>query len=314
MLKVGRYQPQKIQSSHLKSTEERKVVTDAIRDILNKLSIYQLNGSGWSFKEVLYLEIHTYQFNPIKGNSYIPLPDWIMRKKAIISIRNKDNKCFIWSILRYLYPRQKYGGNLSDLRPYENELKIPKDFKFPVKVVDITKFENANPELPGINVFSVNDKNVIYPLRMASRDPNKTIDLFLYEENGKWHYSLIKHFSRLIRSQKTDNTKSTFFCKRCFNHFTKEEKLQNHINYCNNNEVAVAKMPIEGKDDILKFKNIHKQFPLPFVAYADFECFTKPMSSCSPNPEESYNYNYQKHEPSGFCIYFQGIEIGRAHV
>ena len=35
--------------------------------------------------------------------------------------------------------------------------------------------------------------------------------------------------------------------------------------------------------------------------------FTKPMSSCSPNPEDSYNYNYQKHEPSGFCLYFKGI-------
>ena len=31
------------------------------------------------------------------------------------------------------------------------------------------------------------------------------------------------------------------------------------------------------------------------------------MSSCSPNPKESYNYNYQKHEPSGFCFYVKGI-------
>ena len=32
----------------------------------------------------------------MKGSSYIPLPDWIMRKKAIVSIRNKDEKCFLW--------------------------------------------------------------------------------------------------------------------------------------------------------------------------------------------------------------------------
>ena len=145
---------------NLKSTEERKVVTDAIRDILNKLSIYQLHGSGWYFKEVLYLEIHTYQFNPLKASSYIPLPDWIMRKKAITSIRNKDNKCFIWSVLRYLHPLPKYDSSLKDLRPYENELKIPKNFKFPVKVSDITKFENANPDIPGINVFSLNEKKM----------------------------------------------------------------------------------------------------------------------------------------------------------
>ena len=31
------------------------------------------------------------------------------------------------------------------------------------------------------------------------------------------------------------------------------------------------------------------------------------MSSCSPNPEDSFTYNYQKHEPSGFCFYIKGI-------
>ena len=44
------------------------------------------------------------------------------------------------------------------------------------------------------------------------------------------------------------------------------------------------------------------------MIYADFECFTKPMSSCCPNPENSYSYNYQKHEPSGFCLYIKGID------
>ena len=31
------------------------------------------------------------------------------------------------------------------------------------------------------------------------------------------------------------------------------------------------------------------------------------MSNCCPNPENSYSYNYQKHEPSGFCFYIKGI-------
>ena len=57
----------------------------------------------------------------------------------------------------------------------------------------------------------------------------------------------------------------------------------------------------------LYFKNYYKQLPVPFVVYADFECFTKPMHNCSPNPEDSYTYNYQKHEPSGFCLYIKGI-------
>ena len=62
-----------------------------------------------------------------------------------------------------------------------------------------------------------------------------------------------------------------------------------------------------GSNSMLRFKNYHKQLPIPFVVYADFECFTKPMNTCGPNPKDSYNYNYQKHEPSGFCIYIKGV-------
>ena len=292
---------------NLKSTDIKDLLRKIIRNITEKINIYQQNGSGWYFKEVIQLEIHTVKFRPMKGSSYIPLPDWIMRKKAIVSIRNKDSKCFLWSILRYLHPREKNDSRLKDLEQYENELKIPKGFKFPVKVGDITKFENANPKLPGINVFSVTTNKKFYPLRMALRDSQKSIDLFLYEENGKYHYSLIKNFSRLFRSQITSRTNEPLhICKRCFSGFTKDTLLQNHIFYCSSKDSVYVKMP-KKEDSILKYKNFERQFPLPFVAYADFECFTKPMSSCCPNPEDSYNYNYQKHEPSGFCIFIKGV-------
>ena len=42
----------------------------------------------------------------------------------------------------------------------------------------------------------------------------------------KSHYTLIKNFSRLIRSQITSRTDEAIqICKRCFSHFTKEELL-----------------------------------------------------------------------------------------
>ena len=58
-----------------------------------------------------------------------------------------------------------------------------KGINFPVKVKDITKFENNNPDLPGINVFSVNENNKIYPLRINKKDCQKSIDLFLYSDD-----------------------------------------------------------------------------------------------------------------------------------
>ena len=289
---------------NLKSTNIEKLLKKGFAKILKDIEDFNLGSSGWFFKEVIRLEVHTVEYNPTKGSSYIDLPEWIKNKKAIINIKNRDDKCFLWSILRYLYPKEKDAQYLKDLRKYEFSLNT-KGLTFPLKLEDIKKFEKLNPEIPGINVFS-NDNKTIYPLRMAERDCKNTIDLFLYEEDGDSHYSLIKNFHRLIKSQLTKSKDGKIFiCKRCFSHFTKEELLEKHIKYCSNNQTVAVKMP--KSNTFLHFKNYDRQLPIPFVVFADFECFTKPMNSCCPNPKDSYNYNYQKHEPSGFCFYAKGI-------
>ena len=277
--------------------------------IMAKIESFTKDGSEWYVKEVEQLEIHTTKHNPVKGSSYIDLPKWIKDKKAIINIKNRDDKCFLWCILRYLYPKEKDAEWIGDLKKYEKSLNT-KGITFPISKNDINKFENLNPDLPGINVFYLDEKDCIYPAReIKNKDCKNTIDLFLIEKDGKSHYTLIKNFHRLIRSQITGtNNGKLFICKRCLSHFTKEELLDKHIEYCLNNKTAVAKMPKE--NTFLHFKNYDRQLPVPFVVYADFECFTKPMSSCSPNPKDSYNYNYQLHEPSGFCFYAKGIVPG----
>ena len=290
---------------NLKSTNVKKLIKFFYTGVINHIELYTAKGSAWFFKEVDKLEIHTVEYNPTKGSSYIDLPKWIKDKGAIINLKNKDDRCFLWCILRYLHPRDRDKERIKDLEKYEFSLNT-KGINFPMALKDISKFEKLNPELPGINVFSVDDKKDIYPLREAKRDCKNSIDLFLYEEDGASHYSLINNFHRLIRSQKTkSHNGEIFICKRCFSHYTKDELLDNHIKYCSNNATAVVEMP--KPNTMLYFKNYHKKLPIPFVVYADFECFTKPMNTCSPNPKDSYNYNYQKHEPSGFCFYVKGI-------
>ena len=266
---------------NLKSRDVEKLIDKCVKKIIEDLEVYQKNGSGWYFNEVVQLEIHTVDFNPTEGSSYIPLPDWIKNKKAIVNIENKDEKCFLWCILRYLYSKERDEERISDLKKYEFSLNT-KGISFPMKLKHISKFEKLNPFLPGINVFSVNDNKTFYPLRMAEKDCLNTIDLFFYEEDGVSHYSLIKNFTRLVKTQKTSSKNGTIFiCKKCFTHYTKYELLQKHIEYCSNNETVSVKMP--PKNTMLGFKNYHKQLPIPFVVYADFECFTKPINTCSPN-------------------------------
>ena len=92
---------------------------------------------------MLSLEIHTVKYKPSKGSTFIPLTDFIMREKAVINLKNKDDrKCFIWSILRYLDEcKDKHSVEIRDLKQYENELNF-EGIDFPVKIKDIKQFEN----------------------------------------------------------------------------------------------------------------------------------------------------------------------------
>ena len=55
-----------------------------------------LRNSKFVFDRILHIAFH--RLNLTRGSSYIPLPDWLMKKKAIINPRNSDMECFKWAI------------------------------------------------------------------------------------------------------------------------------------------------------------------------------------------------------------------------
>ena len=50
------------------------------------------------------LDLHTVKYEPLGGSSYITLPKSLAAKKAIINLKNEDDKCFKWAITRALNP------------------------------------------------------------------------------------------------------------------------------------------------------------------------------------------------------------------
>ncbi|CAH3191490.1 unnamed protein product, partial [Porites evermanni] len=130
--------------TNLKSTDINKLIDKCLKKIKKDLETYEMNGSGWYFKFADQVELHTSEFNPSKGSLYIKLPDWISNKKAIVNIKNSDEKCFLWCVLRYLHPKEINDWRVSDLKKYEKEL-ITKGITFPMSLKDISKFERLNP-------------------------------------------------------------------------------------------------------------------------------------------------------------------------
>ena len=87
----------------------------------------------------------------------------------------------------------------------------------------------------------------------------------------------------------------------CLQGFPTEISRDKHFEHCKDNETVRIEMPEEGS--LLKFHGGRYQFKTPFAMYADFEAILEPIQTTSPDPEESYTKETNKHIPSGFCVY-----------
>ena len=76
----------------------------AMQEIYRRSQEFQAEGSGWALERVISVTVHTVYYQPIAGNSFIKLPEYVFNKKAVLNIQNNDDKCILWSILAHLHP------------------------------------------------------------------------------------------------------------------------------------------------------------------------------------------------------------------
>ena len=260
-------------------------------------------GSGWRLHSVINLELHTAEWVPLEGSSYIELPKELKNKNAITKMKNEDNKCFIWCVLRALNPKPTHPERLDKkLKEKENTLNM-EGIEYPVSLPNVNKFEEQN-ETISITVFGYNEKDKVNLLR-KSKHSNRSckIKLLLIEKEGVSHYCLINDISRLVSSQVTKHNGKCFICDNCLNPFPKEELLNKHKEYCDTNECIKINMPKKGS--VLKFKNYRNSEMAPFVIYADIESLLEQIQSCEPNQGGSYTEKYQKHKPISLSYYIK---------
>ena len=81
---------------------------DTFANLLQQIDEFQDQGSGWVLNSILRLDLDIVEYHPLQASSYIPLPDEIANKKAVVNIRNKkDNKCLLWSVIAGTYMKNK---------------------------------------------------------------------------------------------------------------------------------------------------------------------------------------------------------------
>ena len=79
---------------NLDGTDEKGLYDAMVERMIEKMATFQSMGSGWRLHSIIRLELHTVRYNHLRGESYIPLPEELANKKAIINMQNADNQCF----------------------------------------------------------------------------------------------------------------------------------------------------------------------------------------------------------------------------
>ena len=106
------------------------------------------NGSNFVFESVDLLSYHIHKTNLKRGKSYIKSPEWILNKRATINPKNKDNKCFQYSITVALNHQniENHPERISNIKPFIDKYNW-KDIDFPAGIKDWEKFEKNNKEI-----------------------------------------------------------------------------------------------------------------------------------------------------------------------
>jgi len=154
-------------------------------EILNRIADWLSEGSQWVIDEILdhYLNIVSYQ--PLRGNSYIPLPQELRNsKKGLINLQNDDNKCLLWCHVRHLNPEKVHPERIK-LNDKEFSKKLDySGITFPVQIKDVAKIELQNKI--NINIFGYESKR-LYPIRVSNEKYSEHLELLLIQKEDKNH-------------------------------------------------------------------------------------------------------------------------------
>ena len=296
-------------NTSVKNISNKQDIKNLIEELYDEIEIAigNLKGSFWVFGRYKKLTVRIgKQTNKVYAGSFIELSPEIKGSQGCVNIKNMDNKCLEYCLIRFTYQNQiksKNTSNPSIYNKYFKFIKVPENQVYPIDIEeDIPKYEVLNDVK--IIVYVIKNKQFLqfFKSDYISKD-KRTMNLLLIEENDNHHFCLINNISRLMNHLSKDKKHKTFICDNCNNYNTQKlEKLEEHQTICLKNEQTFVKLPIKNKDDIMKFKNHQNEFQHPFSCFVDFESTLEKIEEKKENIEY-----YQKHIPNSFGIKYDCI-------
>ena len=171
-------------------------IDDIIKGLLNSfINNYQTeetilrNENGFVFESVDLLSYHVHKTTLKRRKPYIKSPEWLINKRATINLKNKDNKCFQYSITVALNHQniENHSERISNIKTFIDQYNW-EGIDFPAGVKDWKKFERDNKTI-ALNILFIphNTKtiNLAYKPKYNRKRENQVVLLMITNgENG----------------------------------------------------------------------------------------------------------------------------------
>ena len=85
---------------YLDGTDEEELYITMTEKILQKMAkLEQATGSGWRLHSIIKLELHTVRYNPLREETWVPLPKELANKKRLLTRKMKIINVFCGAFL-----------------------------------------------------------------------------------------------------------------------------------------------------------------------------------------------------------------------
>ena len=206
-----------------------EIVSEMIEYMQQQIENPALRDSKFVFNRVIHMDIDFHRLNLTRGSSYIPLPDWLAKKKAVINPKNSDMECFKWAVIAAMRWEEidRDHQRITKLKRFEADFDWT-GIKFSASFGDIKRFESRNEIM--INILAFEDKKV-YICRKG-KEYDRVANLMLITDPNNKHYVVIKSLRRLLSRQNSKHKESQHFCINCLQGFREKKSRDEHLLYC----------------------------------------------------------------------------------
>ena len=188
-------------------------IDNVLAELNLKVQQFNKRGSGFELERIVRFVLVINTYRPLHGSTYLPTPDWLVRKHCIVNVNNEDQRCFLWSILAALYPApHRNHSRLSHYVKHQSAVNMA-GLDYPVSTKSIPHFESSNPEI-SVNVLTVDEDSKSFCVEYLSPHRSRThhINLLLLEDlsnPAKRHYTYVKNMSASLPTGTNTDTRRT---------------------------------------------------------------------------------------------------------